>query len=145
MPRRGFTLTELVFVVIIICIIIVLLTPFIKDIRNKAKIIACEENLEKIGLGLRLYASEHQEKFPPNLGELIEDGYVESERSFDCPSSQRAGTAGDPDYHYVTGYTVSSPSESVLIFDKAENHKEGKHVLYINGDIEWQAQGAVAE
>jgi competence protein ComGC len=138
MSRTGFTIKEVIFVVIIICIIILLLTPFIRDIRHKAKIVSCKENLAQIALGLRLYASEHQGNFPPDLGGLIEDGYVGSERRFDCPSTALRGAAGNPEYHYVTGYTITSPSDAVLVFDKAENHKEGKHVLYISGDIGWE-------
>ena len=133
--EEGFTLTELAFVVIIICAIIALLTPFITDIRNKAHIITCRENLQKIGLGLKLYASEHQEKFPTGLDELVEGSYVWSEKCLDCPQSLHAGDAKDPDYHYVTGHTLASPSETEIVFDKAENHKKGKHVLYLSGDI----------
>jgi len=136
---QAFTITELVFVVVIIVIFIVLLTPFINKIRTQAKIIACEENLRNIGLGLKLYANEHQGKFPPNMEALLENGYVEDERVFDCPASSHVGNAKEPDYHYVTEYTIESPSEDEIVFDKTENHKGGKHVLYISGDIKWIA------
>lgn len=139
--EEGFTLTELAFVVVIICAIIALLTPFINDIRNKARIIACRENLQKIGLGLKLYTSEHREKFPTGLGELVEGSYIWSEKCLDCPQSPHTGDAKDPDYHYVTGYTLASSSETEIVFDKAENHKQGKHVLYLSGDIKWLAGG----
>ncbi len=120
----GFTLTELAFVVVIVIIFIVLLTPFIHNIRARAKIIACEEDLQEIGLGLKLYASEHEGKFPSNLSELVEGGYVETEKVFD--------------YHYTTGYTASSSSDAAIVFDKLGKHKEAKHVLYIGGDIKWE-------
>ena len=124
MRISGFTLTELAFVVVIIIISIVLLTPFIGNIRSRTKIIACEESLQEIGLGLKLYASEHGEKFPSNLSELVEGGYVEAE--------------GVSDYHYTTGYTVLSPSDEAIVFDKTGKHKDGKHVLYISGNIKWE-------
>lgn len=139
--RSGFTLTELAVVIVIIISFILLLTPFIKNIRSKAKILACEENIGKIGQAIRLYASEHDEKFPASLSELLQGGYIESERCFDCPSSPNVGTAKDPDYHYVTGYTVTSPSASAILFDKEESHREGRHVLYVSGNIEWLAGG----
>ncbi|MCQ9206918.1 MAG: type II secretion system GspH family protein [Omnitrophica bacterium] len=139
--EEGFTLTELVFVVVIVCAFIALLTPFIRDIRNKARIIACRENLQEIGLGLKLYASEHRERFPAGLGELVEGSYIWSERCLDCPQSPHAGDAKDPDYHYVTGHTLASPSEIEIVFDKTENHKEGKYILYLSGDIKWLAGG----
>ena len=121
----GFTLVEIAFIVIIVCICILLLTPFIRDIRSKARILACEENLEKIGLGLKLYAVEHEGEFPASLDGLPEGNYV--------------GNETDLDYHYVTGYTASYPSESAIVFDKIKRHKRGKHVLYVGGEIEWLA------
>ena len=136
--KNGFTLTELAFIAIIIAIFIVLLTPAIAKIRDRAKIINCEENLEKIGLGLKLYASEHEGSFPVALGELIEGGYIEDENILDCPSSARIRNAEESDYHYTTGYTILSPSGEAIVFDKTGNHKDGKHVLYINGDIVWE-------
>lgn len=122
--RRGFTTIELGFVVVIIVIFIIILTPFIRNIRAKKDIIACEETLQEIGSGLKLYASEHQGKFPLTLNELLEGGYVENERALN--------------YHYTTEYTISSPSDTVILFDKEGSHKAGRHVLYINGDIVWE-------
>lgn len=134
----GFTLTELVFVVAIITLFIVLLTPFITKVKTEAKIISCEENLQNIGLGLKLYAKEHDGAFPPKLGDLLEGGYVGSEKVFDCPSTSALGTREEPEYHYTTGYTVLSPSDSMIVFDKDGNHKGGTHVLYVSGDIAWE-------
>ncbi len=124
MRVSGFTLTELAFVVVIVIIFIILLTPFIHNIRTRTKIIACEENLQGIGSGLKLYASEHEGRFPSNLSELVEGGYVETGKVFD--------------YHYTTGYTISFPSDTAIVFDKLEKHKDRKHVLYISGDIKWE-------
>ena len=143
--RAGFTLTELLAVLLIITAFIVVLMPLVSNVREKANTIACEENIEKISLGLKLYASEHQGKFPISISELTENGYVDEERVFDCPSSSHAGDALEPDYHYVTGYSVYSPSEDKIVFDKKENHKDGIHVLYVSGDITFEKTGAMAE
>jgi len=121
MRVRGFTLVEIVFVLVIIIVFIALLTPFIRNIRSRTKIIACEERLQEVGLGLKLYASEHEGNFPSNLTELVENGYIEPE--------------GASLYHYTTGYTISSPSDEAIVFDKADRHKGIRHVLYISGEI----------
>jgi len=131
----GFTLTELAFIIVIIAIFIVILAPFIANIRARADLLACEENLREIGLGLKLYASEHRGKFPSSLDELTEGGYVEDEMVFDCPSRQCFGDAQEPDYVYIPGHTVLSSSDSVIVSDKDESHKAGKYALYISGDI----------
>jgi len=136
MPNRaGFTLTELISISVISAIFIVISAPFIGNIRSRADLLACEENLQEIGLGIKLYASEHQGRFPLSLDELMEGGYVEDEMVFDCPSSQALGDAQEPDYAYVPGHTILSSSDAVVVSDKDENHKAGKYALCVSGDI----------
>lgn len=134
----GFTLTELAIIIAILGIIILLLTPFINEVRTRAEVVGCESNFQEISLGLRLYAIEHDGKFPPNLSELAKGGYVADKKVFDCPSGPPTGKIQEPDYHYITGHTILSPSDSAIVFDKIGNHKKGKHVLYIGGDILWE-------
>ena len=133
--RYAFTITELAVIAAIIAIFIVILAPFIKNIRSNAKMIACEENLQKISLGLKLYASEHEGRFPSGLMELSEGGYVEDERVFNCPSTAEVGDALEADYHYVTGHDISSFSNTMMVYDKSGNHKDKRHVLYLSGEI----------
>ena len=123
---KGFTLTEVLFVTLIITIFMVILTPFISKIRSQAKIFSCEESLQEIGIGLKLYAAEHDGEFPSSLDELPEGGYIDDRKPL------------EEGYHYTTGYNILSPSDSVVIFDKETKHKHGKHVLYVSGDIVWQ-------
>jgi competence protein ComGC len=147
-PRRksaGFTLTEIIAVLVIIISFILLLTPIASYVREKANTIACERNLQKISLGLKVYASEHQGKFPMSISELVEKGYVDDEGVFDCPSNSSVGDSLELDYHYVTGYSIYSPSEEKIVFDKKDNHKGGMHVLYVSGDIVFEKFGAMAE
>ena len=142
--RGAFTLTELSFVVFIIIVFLLILTPFINNIRSKAQIVGCRENIEKLSMGLRLYASEHNGKFPSSLIELVEDGYIDDERVFNCPGTGYQGDALEPEYHYTTGCTILSPSDQAMLFDKTGNHKDGKHILYVSGEIKWE-YGAMAE
>lgn len=137
--RKAFTITELAFVVVIIVAFILLLTPFVSDIRNRTNVVGCEENLQKIGTGLKLYASQHDGQFPVDLATLSKDGYVKSEKVFDCPAAPEAGTAENPDYQYTKGYTILSPSENIVVSGKTGSHKNGKYVLYVDGTIAWLA------
>lgn len=136
--KNGFTLTELGFVLAIIVLFILLLTPFISNIRDRVKLMACEQNLQKIAVGLKVYAIEHEGKFPASLAELTEGRYLGDEKIFDCPSGSGAGKPGESDYQYVSGYNILSPSLERIVFDKAGNHKKGRYVLYINGDVVWE-------
>ena len=142
----GFTLTEITVVFTIIILVILILTPFINNIRTNAKLLGCKKNMQEISLALKLYANEHEGNFPPTLGALLEKSYVENERVFDCPGNSRIGSREEPDYQYTTGYTKLSPSDEPIVFDKLENHKNGRNVLYIDGNIAWKdTNGAMAE
>jgi prepilin-type N-terminal cleavage/methylation domain-containing protein len=62
--RRAFTLIELLVVIAIIAILASLLLPAIAQANAKARNIKCVSNLRQAGLGFRIYANDHDQKFP---------------------------------------------------------------------------------
>jgi len=103
--RRAFTLIELLVVIAIIAVLAALLVPAVKSALNTAKKAYCTSNLHQVGLGITLYATDHDQFMPdinwwwhahrsayagsnfvsPCLGSLYENGYVPVKEVFYCP------------------------------------------------------------
>lgn len=62
--RRGFTLLELLLVVAIIAILMALLLPALGSAKERARRIHCISNLRQVSLAFRLFALDHDGKYP---------------------------------------------------------------------------------
>jgi general secretion pathway protein G len=60
----GFTLTELLVVILIIAVLAALLFVIVRGVREKARGAVCAQNLRQIGVGLNAYIAENNGRFP---------------------------------------------------------------------------------
>lgn len=99
---KGFTLIELLVVIAIIAILAALLLPVLSSAKAKVQRTTCMNNLQQISLGIRMYAEDSNDAFPPATNQppaaftaytQLMKSYVgltgtEPERAklFDCPA-----------------------------------------------------------
>jgi type II secretory pathway pseudopilin PulG len=62
--RRAITLTEVLAVIVVICILIALALPWIQGARERARLDQCKDHLHQIGIALMNY-EDKQHAFPP--------------------------------------------------------------------------------
>jgi len=62
--NQALTLTEVLVVIAVVIFLIVFLLPAIVASKQKARRIACANNLKEIGIAFRIWEGDHEDKYP---------------------------------------------------------------------------------
>ncbi|WP_269522292.1 type II secretion system protein [Coraliomargarita parva] len=61
---RGFTLIEILSAFAIVAILALLIFPLVSSVRNRALSAECVSDARQIGIGMRMYAADHNNELP---------------------------------------------------------------------------------
>lgn len=94
---KAFTLIELLVVIAIIAILAAILFPVFAQVREKARLTQCLNNVKQMATANRMYMQDWDDKFIPRP--ITHDfhwwkmmkSYVKNERVFECPSDVPLG------------------------------------------------------
>lgn len=146
----GFTLIELMIIMVIIGILLSIIMPAIRTALDEANVSKCASNLHQIGVASWAYYKNH-DAFPVSIPDyddwgllLYNGGYVDNENVFDCPSVPGVGTAAATDY-WPNGWASlddpgTTPSNTILCGCRNGAHNGRENVLYADGHVELQPQ-----
>ncbi len=113
----------------------------------KGRRAACLSNLKQIGLGLHMYAMDHNEAFPEDI-RVLYPTYISSAKIFKCPNDESISdikeiTRGTRiSYVYVPGLTTKDGSDNIVAYDASPDFHggEGRDVLFLDGHVKWYAE-----
>jgi prepilin-type N-terminal cleavage/methylation domain-containing protein len=144
--RRGFTLVEMLVVIVIISILAGLLLPVITYVIHRARVANCAHNLKQLYAVGQVYATSHKGSWPSARGEelwmsfqngrppLLEEKHVEICL---CPVRQNADRRGETDYRGPLLHASKYRAVDPIGGDKPGNHGEdqGGNVLLNDGSV----------
>lgn len=123
----------------------------IGEAREAAFATSCVHNAKLFGVPLRVYAEDHENRFPEKLSELYPE-YMTELLHLICPNlrehyKEMTGaeypfseppTAEEIDtlcsYTYVPGYGLDDDKDIVVVYEKEDNHYgKGRALLYLDG------------
>jgi prepilin-type N-terminal cleavage/methylation domain-containing protein len=150
LPRRGFSLIELLITLALLCIMTVMLYGFGSASRQRSQKQLCGDSLQKIYLALQIYANDFKGALPRNTNAVTSEAvldtlvpkYSADTTIFICPGGRDSQIASGErlrnhkiSYAFYMGRTLSDP-QKVLMSDRqinTEGKRAGEVVFSRNG------------
>jgi len=108
--------------------------PALARTRQQAFRIVSASNLNGIGKAMLIYANDYDDKFPPNLQELIEKCELTPET---LESKRKPKGFTGPSYIYITGQNTSMHPGNITVYENPAYCADGLNVLYMDCHVAW--------
>jgi len=109
---NGFTLVELLTVLVVIALLAAIVTPRYLAARDNGTLTACSENLKNIAIALQTYANDNSQTYPSSLSNLVPN-YLATLPS--CPTAAGPNT-------YSPSYARASLPPNFTVFCQGSYH-----------------------
>jgi hypothetical protein len=138
------TLNRILLVVAVGVIICALGLPLLRFPRHDGDV-TCATHLNRIALGLTMYAHENEGWYPPELDTLLAEDYLDDTYTLQCPKAAsriemeiKDWSKFPSDYVYRgAAHRDQITSETPLVADCPCNHRIGGNVLMLNNEVVW--------
>ena len=124
--------------------------PALNRAREQANRVKSASNLRQIGMGAIMYANNHNQKFPPDLGTMAQEEDLAAsvfknprvpDRSPPPPANPKSLSKWinqNSDYVWVgAGKDATAGADVPLAYEKPEQNAEGVNILYADGHVEF--------
>jgi prepilin-type N-terminal cleavage/methylation domain-containing protein len=118
--RRGFTLLELLVVIMIIGILGSALVVSVQSGYKQARQTNCKSNLRQFGVSLTIYRGEHENQTPNWISNLYPD-YVDDRALYVCRADRNGGQSTPRPLELVTLISGSNDTDSAPFWDNSKN------------------------
>ncbi len=136
---KRFTLIELLVVIIIIMILAGMLLPVLSQVRKRAYVTNCRNNLGQFGKAIAMYQGENDGHMPFWLSDLYEDGV--SPNVMLCPQDYSVGYDGGRPGGTGDKYTSEQYGDKINAIDdtypETDDTERGQNDY---GDTYWQSR-----
>ncbi len=134
--RKTFRVVGVVILAALAVLLAVMITPSLLEPRRRSN---DRSNLRMVGLGLVLYGSQHEGRFPPGLHTLAEEGHIDSPRRLVSPGDSNPpsiGPQGFPcSYEYPGPLPVRVHRGIAVAYTRRGVFPDGRNVLFADGSV----------